>query len=298
MERPSPLRYAVRQARPHLNVFQGFGQNPILSPIRIILFFVTFAAGMCLFSVIFQSIPGGPVFVLANREESPDRPSSPPAIRACQNTMGVWLGGTDLQAGGTWLGINAAGVVAAVTNRRKSFLPSDPKSRGLLCRELLEQGSLEKAEAEFHRQWKTEQFAGFNLMLISAERGIVVSSADDLHIQPLTAGHHAITNGDWDDPRDRRIRRVLGMTRAFQKLNPSVEEWITHAKHICRLGEEAGRDAVCIPCTQGWGTVSSSVMALTDDPGKARYLHAAGSPDVTAFADHSAPLLALLKGSA
>src|SRR5688572_9740667 len=119
---------------------------------------------MCLFSVVYQSIPGCPVFVFANREESPHRASSPPGVRESAGPNGVWLGGSDLKAGGTWLGINPAGVIVAVTNRRKSQLPPDPKSRGLLCRELLEQDSRQNAEAEFHRQWNAEQFAGFNLI--------------------------------------------------------------------------------------------------------------------------------------
>lgn len=253
---------------------------------------------MCLLSLIFQTIPGCPVFVFANREESPTRPSSFPSVRRSQNSNGCWLGGTDLKAGGTWLGVNRAGVVAAVTNRRKALLPQNPKSRGVLCRELLEQGSLEQAEAELHRQWQSEQFAGFNLMLISAERGIIVSSTDELQIQPLTPGHHAITNGAWDDPYDRRIGRVLGLTKAFQQSQPTIEEWIAEAQHICGLGEESGGDAVCIPCTQSWGTVSSSVIALTDDPGQSRYLHAAGPPAVTAYEDYSDELRTLLEGRA
>jgi uncharacterized protein with NRDE domain len=252
---------------------------------------------MCLFSVIFQTIPGCPVFVFANREESPDRASSPPAIRNAKNSSGAWLGGTDLKAGGTWLGTNRVGVVAAVTNRRKSSLAAHLKSRGLLCRDLLEQGSLEEAEAEFHRQWKSESFAGFNLILISRERGVIVSAADDLHIQPLTPGPHAITNGEWDDPHDRRINRVLGLVSEFQKSYPSVEDWISQARHVCGLGEETGGDAVCIPCTKGWGTVSASVIAVTDDPQNARYLHAAGSPAVTPFEDYSCEIRSLLEGS-
>ncbi len=193
---------------------------------------------MCLFSVIYQTIPGCPVFVFANREESPDRPSSVPAIRDARTPDGVWMGGTDLKAGGTWLGINRAGVIAAVTNRKKSHLPPNPKSRGLLCRELLEQGPIEQAEAEFHRQWNTEQFAGFNLILLSAERGWIFSAGDRLEIQPLTPGEHAIANRDWNDPDDPRIVRVRGLMRSIQQSGPSLEDWIGQSKRICGLGED------------------------------------------------------------
>lgn len=253
---------------------------------------------MCLFSVIYQTIPGCPVLVFANREESPQRPSTTPAIRESHQPQCVWLGGTDLRARGTWLGVNGAGVIAAITNRRKADVPQNPKSRGLLCRELLEQGSLDKAEAEFHRQWHPDRFAGFNLILISQERGLVISATEALQIQPLTPGFHAITNGDWDDPRDRRIARVLGLMETIQQSRPSLEEWISQAKRICGLGEAARGDAVCIPCTKGWGTVSSGIIALTDHPQQARYLHAAGSPAETAYEDYSQELRTLLEGPA
>ena len=253
---------------------------------------------MCLFSVIYQTIPGCPVLVLANREESPDRPSSLPEIRTSQHANGIWLGGTDLKAGGTWLGINRGGLVVAVTNRRKSEVPAHPKSRGLLCRELLEQGTLGNAETEFLRQWNAERFAGFNLILISRDRGLVVSAADALEIQSIPPGIHAITNGAWNDPSDRRIHRVLELLNDFAAPCPPLEEWVSEATAICGLGEESGGDAICIPCTMGWGTVSSSIIALTDDPQNARYLHSAGSPSNMPYLDYSRQLQNLLKGFA
>jgi hypothetical protein len=206
------------------------------------------------------------------------------------------LGGKDLQAGGTWLGVNRSGVLVAVTNRSKTQKPEEhPKSRGLLCRELLEQGSWEAAEAELHRQWNTEQFAGFNLMLISGERGRIFSGEVELRGQPLTPGHHVVTNRDWDDPHDPRITRVRGLMETFQRKNPTLEDWIDHAKTSCGLGEKAGGDAVCIPCAKGWGTVSSSIIALTEDLARARYLHAGGSPAATPYQDYSPRLISLLE---
>jgi uncharacterized protein with NRDE domain len=252
---------------------------------------------MCLFSIIYQTIPGCPVLVFANREDSPDRPSAPPAVYDSPAPNGRWLGGCDLLAGGTWLGVNAFGLIVAVTNRRKTPLPAHPKSRGLLCRELLEQGSWKAAIEEFHCQWNAEKFAGFNLMLVSREQGRIFSAGDHLREQPLTPGLHAVTNRDWNDPDDKRIARVRELMAKFQRENPGVDDWLLHAKTICGLGEDVGGDAVCIPCRQGWGTVSSSIIALTDEPANARYLHAAGSPAVTAYDDYSPQLISQLEES-
>jgi uncharacterized protein with NRDE domain len=252
---------------------------------------------MCLLSIAYHTLPGCPVFVLANREESPNRPSAAPAVVDAPRPGGRWLGGRDLQAGGTWLGVNRTGLMVAVTNRPKIRTPADPKSRGLLCRELLEAGSFDAAEAEFHRQWNTEEFAGFNLMLISAERGWIFSAGDDLRIQPLSPGIHAVTNRDWNDPGDKRISRVRGLMESFPRENLGLEEWIQQSKTIGGLGEDAGDDAVCIPCTKGWGTVSSSIIALRDDVAQSRYLHAAGSPASTAYHDYSPLLISLLENA-
>ena len=57
--------------------------------------------------------PGGVLQVAANRDEFLARPAAPPEISA----DGRWLAPRDLQAGGTWLGMNAAGLFVGVTNR-------------------------------------------------------------------------------------------------------------------------------------------------------------------------------------
>ena len=248
---------------------------------------------MCLFSIIYQVDPHFPVFVLANREEALERPSAAPEIVSPPAKNMNWLGGRDLLAGGTWLGVNAGGLVVAVTNRAKTPRPGKLKSRGLLCRELLEQPSLVAAEREFQRQWQRENFAGLNLLMISRERGVIVSAGDRIHLQPLERGRHAIANGDWNDPEDRRIARVQKAMEAFPADDPTGREWIERAEALCGAGEEQGGDAICLPFRSGWGTVSSSIIALSHDPAKCRYLHAAGPPSDTHYRDYS-PLLVSL----
>ena len=54
-----------------------------------------------------------------------------------QTAGGPILAPIDLRAGGTWLGLNADGVFAAVTNRRSVFVDSDRRSRGDLVLDAL-----------------------------------------------------------------------------------------------------------------------------------------------------------------
>ena len=57
--------------------------------------------------------PGGVLQVAANRDEFLARPADPPTPSA----DGRWLAPRDRQAGGTWLGVNRAGLFVGVTNR-------------------------------------------------------------------------------------------------------------------------------------------------------------------------------------
>src|SRR5437763_506886 len=89
---------------------------------------------MCLLAMLYRAVDGAPLLVAANREEAYARGGTPPALWAEPRAV---VAGVDPQAGGTWLGVNAHGLLVAVTNRRLSHPPERPRSRGLLVRDLL-----------------------------------------------------------------------------------------------------------------------------------------------------------------
>src|SRR6266850_6639682 len=107
---------------------------------------------MCTLVLYFQVFPQYPLVIAANRDESLARPSSPPTL--LHPTPWIY-GGQDLLAGGTWLGINEYGLMAAVLNRR-ALHPADPhrRSRGLLCLDSLKHTSSSAAQ-----QWISTQSA-------------------------------------------------------------------------------------------------------------------------------------------
>src|ERR1700729_3675309 len=88
---------------------------------------------MCTVVVLLSPESEWPVMFVANRDENVDRPWDPPA--AWWPAQPGVIAGRDRTAGGTWMGVNEAGVSAAVLNRPGSLGPAVGKrSRGELPR--------------------------------------------------------------------------------------------------------------------------------------------------------------------
>ena len=90
---------------------------------------------MCTLAILYKTAKNAPILVAANREEFFERPTLPPKIQSGSPRV---ICGIDQRAGGTWFGVNQHGLFATVTNRPKNVVPRDPRSRGVLCRELLQ----------------------------------------------------------------------------------------------------------------------------------------------------------------
>src|SRR5207249_10378381 len=91
---------------------------------------------VCTLAVFRRVFPSHPLVVAANRDEYLARAAVPPTLLREAPVRAV--GGLDLAAGGTWLGLAETGLVVGVLNRR-SCAPPDPtrRSRGLLLLTLL-----------------------------------------------------------------------------------------------------------------------------------------------------------------
>ena len=85
---------------------------------------------MCTIILAHRIYPGTPLLVAANRDELLDRPAAGPRL--------LPVGGLevfaplDLLEGGTWLGLNSAGVFVGITNRFGAGRDADRRSRGEL----------------------------------------------------------------------------------------------------------------------------------------------------------------------
>src|SRR5262249_22814900 len=99
---------------------------------------------MCFILALFQVHPTYPLVIAANRDELRTRPSQGP--HRWPGEPAIWAG-RDAVAGGTWLGVNDRGVLAAITNRRDGTLDPSRPSRGNFCLDVLRQSSPEAARA-------------------------------------------------------------------------------------------------------------------------------------------------------
>ena len=142
---------------------------------------------MCLLAVFFRIVDDAPLVVGANREEAYARGGEPPQLQegACR-----FVAGRDPTAGGTWLGVNEHGVLVAITNRIKTLLPPQPRSRGLLVRELLACPTAVDAVRLASHELGQNRYAGCNLLCADLESATVLHASDWLRVRPLPPGIH------------------------------------------------------------------------------------------------------------
>jgi uncharacterized protein with NRDE domain len=225
-------------------------------------------------------VEDAPLIVGANREELHSRGGEPPQVLAGPGTA---VGGRDPVAGGTWLGINARGLVVAVTNRPRSQPPAEPRSRGLLARDLLGCPTAKIAVDAAARELDRGQYAGCNLVCADVEDAIAIHASDWLRIRPLPPGIHVLTNHDVNDASDRRLGHAAWWLH--QRTYACAADCVAALKELC--GQTGNGDPpICIR-KEDRGTVSSSIVVLRRPLERSIYLHAQGPPDRTPYEDFS-----------
>lgn len=234
---------------------------------------------MCTVVTLFR--PGLPVPLLlaANRDEMLARAWDPPAAYWPEQPDVV--AGRDRSGGGTWMGINRAGVVAAVLNRQGSLGPAPGKhSRGELPLLALREASAAEAAHAITRLdaglWRS-----FNMVLADRGGAIFVRGLGHGNVvaEALPAALHMVTSRDPNDHHSPRVQRHLPRLRAAAA--PDVDGWAAWRAIIADRSGAAGEQMNVVP-RGGFGTVCSSLMALREDGGVS-WLFAAGPPHEAAF---------------
>lgn len=244
---------------------------------------------MCVLAIQYKAARDAHILVAHNREEFYDRPTQAPRIQPGRPRV---ICGVDRKAGGTWLGVNQHGLFVAVANRPKTLVPVEPRSRGLLCRELLHLRTAKEAAEHAAREFASGAYAGANCVCADARSGAVVYGGNTVETVELTRGLHILTNGDLDDVHDERqelVRRLL----TLQRLDSAVAFLAVASRSFSRRPDNSGRRGVVIVGNQ-YGTVSSTLLALTRKPQHSVFQYAPGPPPEHGYDDLSALLRQVL----
>jgi len=228
---------------------------------------------MCLLALFFRVVDDAPLVVGANREEAYARLGEPPQVLDGPVRA---IGGRDPVAGGTWLAVNAHGVLIAVTNRQKMAVPAAPRSRGLLVRDLLRWGTAREAMDAACRELDSQQYPGCNVVCADGRDLYVVHGGDWLRVRPLPVGLHVLTNHDVNDGSDRRLGHAQWWLH--QRPYGTADDCTTALQALCAQGGDDGDPAILLRGATR-GTVSSSIITLRPTLTDCGYLHAQGPPD-------------------
>jgi uncharacterized protein with NRDE domain len=198
---------------------------------------------MCLIVFAWRMRADLPLVVAANRDEWRKRPTArlrwwntEPVVgddvqqaeilrksHAGSPEHGI-LAGQDLQDGGTWMGVTAAGRFAALTNVRDPARnqPGAP-SRGALVRRFLE-STQPASEYSQGVHGDGARYNGFNLLAGDGE-SLWWTSNHSAGPQALAPGIYGLSNSLLDTPWPKvvRARARLEQALAFSKLEPTLD---------------------------------------------------------------------------
>lgn len=251
---------------------------------------------MCTVIIAFQPGADWPLIMAANRDEMRNRPWKPPG-RHWPDRADV-VAGLDELAGGSWLGVNDTGVVAAILNREGTLGPQTGKrSRGELVLEALDHADA-GAAAQALADLNTTAYRPFNMIVVD-DRDVywlALRAGEEgrpLGVRPLTAGLWMLTAFDANDQSDPRIARYLPRFQAAPLPDPPSKQWQSWENLLGSRdwdGDVGPKGALCFEMPSGFGTSSAALIALPNrtrpsSEDKAVWRFCSAPPDVGTWYD-------------
>lgn len=230
---------------------------------------------MCTLAVLFQAHAAGPLVVAANRDEWLQRPAAPLGVlREAPRT----LGGRDLVAGGTWLAVNAHGVVAALTNQPGGRDPQR-RSRGELPLLLTACASAREAVAVL----QSGQREAWNPCWLLVGDREALFHVDMTGVGPplpelLPPGVHVLENHPLS-PRSAKAARIAGKVEAAAAAARDGDALLAGLSQVLAGHPSPGAEALEATCVHAgpYGTRSASLV-LVPERGPPRVLASEGPP--------------------
>ena len=243
---------------------------------------------MCTLAVAFRADPRWPLVVAANRDERLGRPAETWALREAPPAP-RYAAPRDLAAGGTWIGVSARGVLAAVTNFH-SGAPPDPtrRSRGELV-PLALASSTASAAREALAAIPADRYNPFHLVVADAGEAFLWRwDGERAGFDALAPGLHVVTEESphGADPRGELVRGRWPLDLAAGRL-----------RDLLAIHGPGRASSTCIHLDPVYGTRSSTILRLAPDLGASELYVADGAPCTAPFEDRSSLLAALARSA-
>ncbi len=231
---------------------------------------------VCIIGIARHVHPQFPLIVAGNRDEFFARPTAP--LSRWPGRAGI-VAGQDLQAGGTWLGVNAQHRFAAITNFRDpaEHVP-EAKSRGEIVAHALTTDATGDAFLATLRRARHD-YRGFNFIWIDAAEAWVYESRFD-RVTPLEDGVTIVSNGPlasaW--PKCNRLKAAMMTALQAEDPLPAIDRALLDATRGSKASGlpstgvspeiERALSSVFVSGLKGYGTRSSSVFTQRAGDGR------------------------------
>ncbi len=245
---------------------------------------------MCTLIVLDRVVPGVPVLVASNRDEYYRRPAAPPTVVVPREAARPgYVAPQDLEAGGTWMGVNDRGLFVGITNRASAEPRADCRSRGLLVLDSLGRESADAVRADLTPARLEGVYNPFHLLCADGKQAhLTVLREDGAETRALRPGAHVICNRDPDDPASSKVRDLQAAVSAIDFGLP-IDVLLDRLAGLLSAHPHAD-DPLRNPCvhTQEYGTRSSTLIAL--GARQSRYRHSDGPPCEAKYQDFTSLL--------
>lgn len=251
---------------------------------------------MCLIAFAWRAHPRYPLIVAANRDEFHSRPTR--ALELWGEDPDV-MGGRDLEAGGSWMGVTRTGRFAAVTNYRTAHPGPGEKSRGALVGDFLlgrEPAPCSAAKITC----EAKRYGPYNLLLGDGRELVWATNRPAPVWHTVAEGVHGVSNGAPSFSPEApwpKVVRLVGVLEKWIATHPGTADRAATAPLFTALANEADTPEGQLPSTglghemerrlarvfvrgAEYGTRCSSVLLVGTDGRCVMYEHRFGPEGV------------------
>jgi len=240
---------------------------------------------MCTAIALHQCVPGVPLLLGFNRDQLLTRTSLPPLVKYERLST---LAPTDIRSGGTWLGLNEAGLLVAIVDH---FRPRrlGGHSRGQLVSAILGSCHDPQSAAEVLSQEPFRQYAASTFLIANKDLGLIVSWHDVMKVEKVEPGLTVIVESGVNRKRVARCQ--------YHRRNLSHKEYPL-SEAVRRMGSALSEHDSCkllssTTCchSKRSGTLCSQIVALGSTLESNKFFYADGPPCRTSYEEYEIPFL-------